>query len=384
MQNQEALEVQQEGSLKLDYTIESPEQRNELVKKIVASMPPEKLTNRYLEILADYIVFAMTKEQKKQRKINTDNRMITINKRQVSYEGLVSKFENGQNGVYNLIIENDKNIIFTPKIKITDQDVKTIPGLRQLRQAIMIVEEEQKSARGRRKYLLKKQLIEMRQDQYVMKNSYRQPIYCLSVVKNFNVMNFDEKIFITKDGKVKSDGLISFFNPKHVSALLCNYSKLKEDCYGKFYTDGYYMIEVLDGLVDRALKERFPLYYSLLTYKIDGKRNVEIQELLKRQHGITHSIEYISALWRNKIPKLIADRAQEEYLIWYYTNQERGKWKKCTRCGEVKLAHNRFYSKNSSSKDGFYSICKCCRNSKRQKVNTSGKIIKRIPFVKEE
>jgi len=32
----------------------------------------------------------MEKEEKKERKILTDNRMATINKREVSYEGLVS------------------------------------------------------------------------------------------------------------------------------------------------------------------------------------------------------------------------------------------------------------------------------------------------------
>ena len=50
-----------DNQLRLDYYIESPEERNELVKKIIAQTPPEKLTNKYLEILADYIIFAMTK-----------------------------------------------------------------------------------------------------------------------------------------------------------------------------------------------------------------------------------------------------------------------------------------------------------------------------------
>jgi hypothetical protein len=44
-------------------------------------LPPEKLTNYYLEVMANYIIFAMTKEEKKSKKINTDNRMVTINKR---------------------------------------------------------------------------------------------------------------------------------------------------------------------------------------------------------------------------------------------------------------------------------------------------------------
>ena len=124
-------------------------------------------------------------------------------------------------------------------------------------------------------------------------------------------------------------------------------------------------MEDLDNLVDRTLKNDYPLYYDLLIYKIDGKQNIEIQSLLQEKHGIKHSVEYISSLWRNKIPKLISEKAQEEYLVWYYTTQEYGKWKKCSRCGQVKLAHNRFFSKNKTSKDGFYSICKCCRNKKK-------------------
>ena len=46
---------------------------------------------------------------------------------------------------------------------------------------------------------------------------------------------------------------------------------------------------------------------------------------------------------------------------------EKGKYKTCTRCGQIKLAHNKYFSKNKTSKDGFYSICKCCRNSKDKK-----------------
>ena len=348
---------------KLDYSLETPEERNELVKKITDETPPEQLTNKYLEILTDYIIFAMDKEERKKKKILTDNRMVTVNKRETSFQGLAARLENGEDGIYNMIA-NDKNIIFTPKISITQKDIDDIPALKQLREAIDLVEKQFKAATGKKKFLLKKQLIEMRQDQYVIKNAYRQPMYFMNAVKSFNQVQLDENITITENGEVKSDGIITFFDPKHISALLCNYSKLKEDSYGRFWSDSYFLMEDLDNLVDRTLKNDYPLYYDLLIYKIDGKQNIEIQSLLQEKHGIKHSVEYISSLWRNKIPKLISEKAQEEYLVWYYTTQEYGKWKKCSRCGQVKLAHNRFFSKNKTSKDGYYSICKTCRNKK--------------------
>ena len=132
-------------NLKLDYTIQSPEERVALTQQIIDSLPPEKLTNIYLKKLADYIILAMTKEEKRTKKINTDNRMITINKRETSFQGLVDKFESGEDGIYNLITE-DKNIIFTPKISITEEDIQTIPGLKQLREAIKQTETRQKTA----------------------------------------------------------------------------------------------------------------------------------------------------------------------------------------------------------------------------------------------
>jgi hypothetical protein len=62
--------------------------------------------------LADYIIIAADKQKKKEaRNVLTDNRMVTINKRETSFEGLVSQFENGEDGIYNLMTE-DKNMIF--------------------------------------------------------------------------------------------------------------------------------------------------------------------------------------------------------------------------------------------------------------------------------
>lgn len=358
-------EENMQTTIKLDYSLETPEERNELVKKIIDKTPSEQLTPKYLEILSDYIIFAMDKQERKQRQILTDNHMVTVNKRETSFEGLVGRLENGEDGIYNMIA-NDKNIIFTPKFQITQQDIAEIPELKQLVDAIAEVEKAEKKAVGKKKFLLKKQLIAMRQDQYVIRSAYKPPIYCMNAIKSFSKIDFDENVSISGNDEIEDNSLVSFFNPKHISALLCNYSRLKEDAWGKFYSDSYFLMEDLDTLIEKTLRDSYPMYYDLLIYKIDGKQNLEIQSLLNQKHNVKHSVEYISSLWRNKIPKLLSEQAQEDYLIWYYTTQKKGKWKKCSRCGEIKLAHNKFFSKNKTSKDHFYSICKCCRNKKNK------------------
>jgi len=68
----------------------------------------------------------------------------------------------------------------------------------------------------------------MRQDQYILKNAYKPPITMMKLTKGLNQINLDERIIVNEDGDPVSNGLVSLFNPHHVSCLLCNYSKLKE------------------------------------------------------------------------------------------------------------------------------------------------------------
>lgn len=56
------------------------------------------------------------------------------------------------------------------------------------------------------------------------------------------------------------------------------------------------MMEDLDNLIEKTLRDDYPLYYKLLIYKIDGRQNVEIQSLLEQEFGITYTVEYLSSL----------------------------------------------------------------------------------------
>ena len=308
----------------------------------------------------------MEKQEKKERKVLTENRMMTVNKRETSFEGLVSQLENGEDGIYNLINES-KNQIFQPKVTITKKDLEEIEPLRQLREAISLWEAKLKVTSGKDAFTIKKALIEMRKDQYLIKNAYRRPIVFNKLTRSRSYIKLEDKTCHFDADGYPIPGGVSLLDPAVCSAILCNYSRLKQDSSDQFEGDLYYLMEAFDKIADIALKE-YPLYEKIVECKVDGLQNIQIQEILQMEFGIKHSLEYISSLWRKKIPKLIASAAEDEYLDWYYLEEEKGKYKRCSRCGQIKLAHNKYFSKNKTSKDGFYSICKKCRNSKTKSV----------------
>lgn len=350
--------------IKLDYTLTDPQERKVLVEQILAENPEP--SPAYLEILADYLVLCLDKQEKKQKVLLTDNRLITVNRRETSFEGLVSQLESGEDGIYPLIKE-DKNAIFYPKISITQKDLAEIPELRQLRRAITQWEERLKTAQGREAFIIKKTLIELRKDQYVIKNAYRKPISFNKISKTNNLPSLpEEQVTIDPNtGAIAVSG-VSFLDPKVCSAFLCHYSKIKEDSWGNFEHDLWALQYDFDMLCDKALTPH-PLYEEVVIQKTKGTSNIEIQQILQEKFGKTYSVEYISSLWRKKIPELIADCAQEDYIQSYFTFETKGNYKFCRRCGQVKLALPRYFSKNTSSKDGYYSICKSCRSKSQKK-----------------
>ena len=257
---------------KLDYSLQSPEDRKALVEQILAETPDP--TPQYLETLADYLILCMEKQERKEKKILTDNRLITVNRRETSFEGLVSQFENGEDGIYNLIT-NDKHTIFKPKISITKQDIEDIPLLKQLKHTIDIWENELKTANGREAYIIKKALIEMRKEQYIIKNAYKTPINTMKLIHSKAVIPLDDKTYKLDDKGYPVPEGISLLDYKVCAAILQNYSKLKEDSWDCFDSDMWYLIQDFDLLADKALAP-YPLYYRLVEYKIDGKSNLEI------------------------------------------------------------------------------------------------------------
>lgn len=347
--------------MKLDYTLQTSQERKALVEEILKENPSYPL-----ETLADYLILAMNKEERKQRKILTDNRLFTINKRETSYEGLAASLESGEDGIYNLQNEN-KNALLQPKVSITQKDLQEIPDLARLRAEIVRLEAKLPTTTGRDLFLLKRTLIELRRDQYVIKNAFRLPVQSAFSFGGKASLHLDGGFYLDANNEVQTWG-VSLGNPTIIAEVLNNYSHLKEDGYARFNDDTYYFMEDFDNVSSRALAAE-PLLTLLVEMKIDGRQNLDIQKAIEQQFQKSYSTEYLSSLWRKKIPKLIADQAKREWLDWHFLEEACGTYKRCSRCHEIKLAHNIYFSKNKTSKDGFYSICKECRAKKRLDKN---------------
>lgn len=343
------------------------EERSAFVDNLLKDLPTEQQTPKTLEALGDYIMEGISHSDKKEHRYLTPNRQLTINKRETSFESLVDKFENGEDGLYNLIID-DKNALLSPKIEITAEDIDNVPGLRELRETIDQVQARYDRAMGRDKYILKKQLIELQRDQYILKTAYRQPMATTPTSKSSHRIELNETRGIGADGEPYSTSPVSLFNPSHISALLTHYSALNVSTKGRPSDDFYCLLREFEALVERTFADN-PAFYEIIKQKIAGKTNEEIRDILSEKYSVHYASEYISTLYRQKIPKALAEQAKSDYLIWYYTfeHPELATWKTCPSCGESKLAHKRFFSINSTSKDGFYSHCKQCRNSKNKR-----------------
>lgn len=256
-------------------------------------------------------------------------------------------------------------MIFQPKISITKKDLEEIPELRQLREAIELWEKRLKNVTGKAAYVAKRTLIDLRKDQYVIKAAYQRPIICTKLTHSTYSLPIEEKFEGIGSDQYPIFSGVSLTNPKVCEAILCNYSHLREDSWGNFESDIWFLLEDFDRVATAAMREH-PIYERIIECKVDGIPNAQIEKILNEEFNVNYDSVYISTIWRQKIPALIASAAEDEWLNWYYTHVEQGNFKRCNGCGKTKLRHPKYFTRNNTAKDGLYSLCKECR-SKRNK-----------------
>lgn len=154
-----------------------------------------------------------------------------------------------------------------------------------------------------------------------------------------------------KDSGEADYNQFDFFDKKQVRELL-KIKKGKND----FQNDLSCILYDLEKLIEKCdFNEK---HYAILDMLKNGLEQQQIGEIL----GVSKQ-NINSAL--NVMLKMIINEYEKQYTDWYYLNKVKGTYKKCCRCGEIKLVQEFDVDKNLKS--GIKSACKECRKKDYKK-----------------
>lgn len=255
---------------------------------------------------------------------------------------------------------------------------------------------------------LKHELVELRKQQYVYQDSYKQTIFSRPVnnsiyykvdepiefgsdipvlpfsiryntplfkkIFNFERFpapeDFDEKELreissILWASAPSSQNGFDFSNPDHLYKLCGYFKELEEKVKDEELGEDSALVQFLNTA--RAyveLSKLEPLHRDLLEWKIEKKSNAVIQELIKEKYGHSYQINYISTLYCKTLDS-IAETAKFHRTVCENLSFPEN-FKKCKDCGNSLLLSTRDWVKRARSRDGFSPRCKRCEKIKRE------------------
>ena len=140
----------------LDTHLKTSEERLAYINNLLDS--GYEPTEAELEWMATYLTYPLEVEERKERKILTQNRKVTIDSHETSYDSLSSKFEAGDNALEAISQSRTplKERITPQKRPITQNELDTVPGLREVRASAHFWKTRSKSTTGRSAYIAAK------------------------------------------------------------------------------------------------------------------------------------------------------------------------------------------------------------------------------------
>lgn len=253
-------------------------------------------------------------------------------------------------------------------------------------------------------------LIELRQTQYFLKDSWNPPIHFTKVdhpkpafidwnadsfywidendwtqrIKNAltHTISQDRADYEEKIDDYSGKTLIKWVvrrhefdweNPKHVRALLDNYDRLDQYLREKLDTVGNTLLFDLERYV--SMCDFDPIRLFLIEMKKQHTPYTLILRLLERNFNLSYNTNHLSYILASEIPKAIALAAGRHRVDCETPMSDR---KQCFRCHRMLPKHSYFYTRNVSRKDGWCSICKECEKKDRVKRGEQTTYDKRI------
>lgn len=393
--------------LNLDFSINTSKDRKRFIDEYTKQRIAEGYTFSQKEIgqMGDYILYGKDEDGTSivdRKEVDIDTRYSSYKKKRP--ESLEALMESPAFNETNILTTN---IYKKEKPKIDREKDRDVPGIQELWKDIDRLDHRIKVTEGKEEdpkikpftsqqlYKAKHHLIELRTQQYYLKDSVKPTIppanpidrlytmheqdiqwdsigseysiaplglYSSNPERFENPREIEEKDYRFNE---KAKNILDFRNIEHIKELIEFYEELVTAATDKPESLLDDIIETLDFYI------RFSDFDREKTIILEGKIKklpvVEIQKQLKEQLNIHHSPNYISTIYTQKICKEIAESAQLHYDM--YMNREYvNMWKKCSQCGQTKFLDPRVFMRKSRSSDGYNSKCKkCCKENRKKK-----------------
>lgn len=169
--------------------------------------------------------------------------------------------------------------------------------------------------------------------------------------------------YIDEDGSVVevSKNLLLFSDPNTYKGLILNYSDLVDAYEDKFNDDMWAILRTFESILKKTglSDEEELVVFELMMGKARHEVINKYLDIFNKDLS-----DKVLSTWINKtIPSKLVDTYLESVNEWLYTYKIKGKYKKCSSCGEIKTINNdRYFGRDIRNKDGFKSICKKCDN----------------------
>ena len=176
------------------------------------------------------------------------------------------------------------------------------------------------------------------------------------------------KVFWEVQDKKNKEGFFDFSNSNHLYELFTLLEEFMNDTSGAPLGDRLdYTTKELFQTLSFYLKEAklSDLERDLLRKKLRRVKNAQIAADLNKKYGTTHSENYISTIYTQRVLGKIADAAKLHHQILENIAFSE-EFKKCNHCGRYLLLDNLFYTRRARANDGFSPTCKECEKIKRQ------------------
>jgi len=425
--------------LKLDFTIPDIYGRKRFVEDYLEENFPEgKLTEKELETIANYMLYGKDIDGENvvdRGEIEIETRYSTWSKKPVeSLDGLLESPTFSENQIQG----PNQPHYRTPKVVFSREENSHITELHDLWKQIDALElvlnfydlAHNKRKKDPRKdlldrftpeqienakqkaaslklysyYKMRHLLVELRREQYTIRDSYvteitpktpyRAPVFLNDHIPFedtvpvlplglFNDTPMAQRIFskVTNDSfnedSVKQISsfyyeqkshtgaatLLDFTNLEHIYNLFLYCFELEEDSLDDPETTTPFVLKTLNFYVEMA--ELDEVQIQILNLKKRRVKNQDIADSINKQFNKTYTSNYISTIFRQKICMRVAEAAQYHALLIENLAFPEN-FKNCNTCGVLLLRDTHNFVRKARASDGYSNRCKKCDKAERQ------------------